>query len=462
MLEQVGAYVDAFYADLAGARCWVEGHDGGAPVQALQVRQEPRPLEDLLEVVRTGMDEQGLKPASAGHLAYIPGGGLFPSSLGDMIADVTNHYAGMFYPSPGAVRVENQMVRWMADLVGFPDTARGDLTSGGSVANLTGIVTAREARGVTSVKVPTAVIYRTEQVHHCVAKAIRIAGLSECVHRTVPMDARFRMDPDALHAQVEADRAAGLTPFLVVASAGTTDAGAVDPLESIADVCQAQDLWFHVDAAYGGFFVLTDMARDRLRGLDRADSVVLDPHKGLFLPYGSGAILVRDGEALRKAHSADANYLRDMMPDQDWFSPAHHSPELTRPFRGLRMWLPLHLFGVNAFRAALTEKLLLARYFHREVQRLPGLEVGPEPDLSVVTFRARGADQEEANRRNARLLRHLHQDGRVFLSSTTLDGALWIRLAVLCFRTHREHVDLALTMIEEGLEAQSGAAASSR
>lgn len=456
LASAVFQHTERFLEELPDARCYIGEHDRGAKVHAFEVTEQGNDIEALLTLLNEGVHHSGLNPASAGHVAYIPGGGLYPSSLGDMIAAVTNHYAGMFYPSPGAVRIENQMVRWMADLVGYPASSRGDLTSGGSVANLTAIFTAREARGLRARDVGKAVIYRTEQAHHCVAKAIRIAGLAECVQRTVPMDDRFRMDAGALEAQVARDREAGLRPFLVVASAGTTDTGAIDPLGAIADIAESTGMWFHVDAAYGGFFLLAAEVRDKLVELRRADSVVLDPHKGLFLPYGSGALLVRDGEALRDAHTAHGAYLRDMPADQDWFSPANHSPELTRPFRGLRMWLPLHLFGIAPFRAAVSEKIWLARYFHEEVAKVEGIEVGPEPDLSVVTFRARGDDPALDNELNNRLVADMHRDGRIFVSSTTIDGVLWIRLAALCFRTHKEHVDLLIEMIRDGLDRVSG------
>jgi aromatic-L-amino-acid decarboxylase len=303
--------------------------------------------------------------------------------------------------------------------------------------------------------IPDAVIYMTEQVHHCVSKAVRIAGLAEAHVREVPMDERFRMSPTGLSGLIEQDRAAGLRPFLVVASAGTTDTGAIDPLESIAAVARDGGLWLHVDAAYGGFFLLSELVRDRLVGLRHADSIVLDPHKGLFLPYGSGAVLVRDGAALHRTNRYAANYMQDAESARDESSPAERSPELTRPFRGLRMWFPLQLFGLAPFRAALDEKVLLARYFQGRLREIPDMEVGPDPQLSVTIFRYRpkGRDPNEVN---AELMRILHEDGRVFLSSTMIGGEFWIRLAVLHFRTHRTTIDRALEMISEGIRVLRG------
>lgn len=452
--EPVVRYAERFLERVDDAPAYREVAGAGRRVLELEIQEKGRPLEELLDVVESDVDGSGLSPASGGHLGYIPGGGLYPSSLGDYLADVTNRYSGLFFPSPGAVRMENQLVRWMARIIGYPESARGDLTSGGSIANLTAIVTAREAGGVRARDVERSAVYFTAQVHHCVAKALRIAGLGDAPVRTVPMDARFRMDAAELARLMAADRDAGVRPFLVVASAGTTDTGSVDPLGAIADAAAAEGAWLHVDAAYGGFFVLTDDTGDLLADLDRADSLVLDPHKGMFLPYGSGAVLVRDGAALQAAHHYRASYLRDVPEELDWFSPADHSPELTRPFRGLRMWLPLQLFGVAPFRAALAEKLWLARYFHERVQEIAGMEVGPEPALSVALYRyvPPGADSAAADAANRRLVRHVHEDGRVFLTSTEIDGRVWLRLAALAFRTHRRTVDLALEVLREGVE----------
>jgi len=449
--NQVVQYSEDFLEALPSAPGYVASDDNGAGITDLSIPAQGRPLDELLNVLAEHVDRPGINPASGAHLGYIPGGGLYPSALGDYLACVTNRYSGVFYGSPGAARMEHMLIQWLAELIGFPDTAGGDLTSGGSIANLTALVTAREAKGIMSVDVPKAVIYTTEQVHHCVGKALIISGLREAIVRRIPMDERYRMWPEALAQQIKQDRGAGLKPFLVIASAGTTDTGAVDPLDQIADVTEAEDLWFHVDGAYGGFFVMCPEAPQALRALSRADSVVLDPHKSLFLPYGSGALIVRDREKLYRAHRADANYMQDTLVVQDEYSPADHSPELTRPFRGLRMWLPLQLIGTEPFRAALSEKIWLARYFYLRVQEISHIVVGPEPDLSVVMFRSTPPDRD-SNEFNTALVQAIQKDGRVFLSSTTLDGVVWIRLAVLVFRSHRKVVDLTLEIVAEHME----------
>lgn len=339
--------------------------------------------------------------------------GLYASALADYVAAVTNPYSGLYFASPGAVRMERVLLGWMANFLGYPATAAGDLTSGGSIANLVGIVTAREAHALKAKDFGRAVVYLGEQSHHSIDKALRIAGLEESVKRFVPLDGRHRMRPEALEEAVESDTKAGLYPWLISATAGTTDTGAVDPLADLAEIAQHRGLWLHVDGAYGASFALTGQGKRALRGIERADSVVLDPHKGLFLPYGSGTVLVKEGRYLLDAHHYGASYLQDMdtLASGDEISPADLSPELTRPFRALRLWLPLKLAGVAPFRAALEEKLLLARHFHERMRFEEGFEVGPAPDLSIVTFRylpERG-DPNAFNRKLINAVPHIPQ-----------------------------------------------------
>jgi aromatic-L-amino-acid/L-tryptophan decarboxylase len=269
------------------------------------------------------------------------------------------------------------------------------------------------------------------------------------------------MDPAALDRMVAVDRADGRLPWVVAAAAGTIDTGAVDPVGAIAEVAERHGIWLHVDAAYGGFFLLTEAGRRLMAGIERADSVVLDPHKTLFVPFGSGMLLVRDGGLLAATHRYEASYLQDARKAQMELSPADLSPELSRPFRALRMWLPLMVHGVAPFRAALEEKHLLARYFHREAARR-GFWVGPEPELSVAVYRhvparLRGDDSPEAaaetDRVNERLVEAIRRDGRVFVSATRLEGRYTLRLAVVVFRTHRATIDRLLAVLDEQVQA---------
>ena len=411
-----------------------------------------RTPESVLDYLDRCVDRPGITTASPRFMGYVPGGGLFHSAIGDFLAAASNKYAGFAPAAPGAVRLENATTAWLAQAIGFPATAAGTLTSGGSMANLTAVVAAREARDDEG----GGAVYMTRFAHHCIDKALRIAGRARAPRRLIATDERHRMRADALAEALERDAAGGVRPWLVVASAGTVDTGAVDPLDDIAELCRRHGAWFHVDGAYGGLFMLCEEGRKALAGIERADTAALDPHKTLFLPYGTGAVVARDGRALLDAFSATADYIRPFSETDVGPSPGDLSPELTRHFRALRLWLPLQLAGVAAFRAAQSEKIGLARYFHSRLAAMAGWEVGAPPDLSIVAFRYRPA-AGDADAFNRRLLQRLQDEGRVFLSGTRIDGTDWLRCAILSFRTHLDHVDETIDVLGRlaaGLEAE--------
>src|SRR5438552_5503094 len=441
---------ERFLRKIGTLKAYTETEDKGIDLLGSPISEHGLPVERAIELLEQAVVRPGLNPASAGHLAYIPGGGLYHAALGDFLAAVSNRYAGIFFAGPGAVRMENMLVRWAADLLGYPAGAAGTIASGGSIATLTAIAAARDAHGLKGADYASAAVYLTAQAHHCIEKALHIAGVGEAQVRHVPMDGQFRMRPDALAEAVAADRRRGLRPWLILAAAGTTDTGAVDPLDEIASIAERERCWFHVDAAYGGFFLLTEHGRRMLKGIERSDSVVLDPHKGLFLPYGAGMVVVRDARPLVAAHDYAGSYMQDAVREPGEISPADVSPELSKHFRALRMWLPLILLGTKPFRAALDEKLLLARYFHEEIRAL-GFEVGPPPELSIVTYRwvPPGTSPRQVDRINQAIVDGVRRDGRVFLSSTMLDGRFTLRLAVLAFRTHRRTIDLAIRVLRD-------------
>ena len=413
------------------------------------ISDDPVSVDNVIQQIKEDIDEPGLNPASGRHLGYMPGGGVFPTALGDYIAAVSNKYAGMYYAGPGVVKLENTLIRWMCKIVGFPKSALGNLTSGGSVATLIAVATARDAKNITSKNVTKSVIYITEHTHHSVDKAIRIAGLSEVLMKYIPTDSNFRMNATILDNQVNEDKLTGLNPFLVISSAGTTNTGAIDPLEKISKIAKKNKMWHHTDAAYGGFFVLLDSQKNKFKGIEESDSVTIDPHKGLFLSYGIGAVLMKDVNALSKTHRYQANYMQDKVETVAEPSPADLSPELTKHFRGLRMWVPLRLLGLEPFKAALEEKILLTHYFYDEIQKL-GFEVGPFPELSVMIYRY-VPEKGDANSFNLNLIEEIKNDGRFFLSSTKINGTVWLRLAVLSFRTHLSTIKDALQILKESV-----------
>jgi len=297
------------------------------------------------------------------------------------------------------------------------------------------------------------VIYTSDQAHHSVLKAAKIAGVMPDRVRALPCDARYRLPVSTLADAIAADRRAGLLPFAVVSSAGTTNTGAVDPLSAITDLCAAEALWHHVDGAYGAFFNLCDEGRALLDGLDRADSLTLDPHKGMFLPYGTGALLVRDGAALRAAHEATADYLPAMPHPDDFYDPSQHGPDLSRGFPGLRVWLTVKLYGAAAYRAALAEKRALALDAHRRLAALPGLVIDAAPELSLFAFHVTwpGASPAEEDAATRQLMDRTTARGRVMVTGAVARGRYLGRVCVLSFRTHAEQIDWLVEDVEAAL-----------
>jgi glutamate/tyrosine decarboxylase-like PLP-dependent enzyme len=452
-LDAAGEHAADFLESLPGLPVYSPPGPRDDAMQAFAIGEGPDTMDNALGVVRDYVDGIGHNLGSSRFFGYIPSGGLYESALADYLAAVSNRYAGVGAAAPGATRMEHTLLKWLASVVGYPETAEGDLTSGGSMATLSAVIAAREAANLKSADFSSAVVYATPHTHHTFRKALRVAGLKECVVREVALDQGLRIDPADLRRHIETDRDSGLTPWLVAASAGTTDSGSVDRLEEIADIAQEFDVWMHVDAAYGGAFAVCEEGRRRLHGIERSDSLVLDPHKGLFIPCGLGVVLVREGEKLYDAYHARGTYMQDVAADTER-SPCDYSAELTRPSRALRLWLPLKLHGTGAFAAALEEKLLLARYFYDEVQKIKGVEVGPEPDLSVVTFRF-VPEKGDADEFNKSLVEAIAADGRVFLASTTIDGKFVIRMAILTYHSHLEDVDLALQVIRELIDVVS-------
>jgi aromatic-L-amino-acid decarboxylase len=368
---------------------------------------------------------------------------LYTAALAEFLAAGLNRYTGVAAAAPGMSAIEHGVVAWMTSLFDFGDHASGLMLSGGSLANFTAIVAARTWR--LGDDLTRGVLYLTPHTHHSVAKAARIAGFRNDQIRIVAIDADLRMDPAALTAAVDNDRKAGRQPFLVVGSAGTTDTGTIDPLLDIAEVCAANELWLHIDGAYGGFFQLTDRGRSRLVGIERADSISIDPHKGLSIPFGNGALLVRDESHLIDANQGRGAYLLAEDHHSGLRDIASLGPELSRPFRGLQVWLPLHLHGVAPFREALDQTLDLAEAAYERLVGIDGIETPWRPDLSVVAFRFHDDDQGRA------AMEAVNRDRVVHVSPTLVDDRFVLRFAILNRRTTIEHVDHAIDIIEKTL-----------
>lgn len=449
-MERIAQHIDSLPEQPAG----YDG--GGARLARSLVESLPETGTDFDELLRLIFDRatpKSFNTAGPGYLAYVPGGGVLHSAIADLISNSINRYVGVWLAAPGLVQLEANVIQWFCQIVGYPSGAGGVLTTGGSLANLIAIIAARRER------LPEdflrGVLYTSDQTHHSAQKAAVLAGFPPANVREVPSDASFRIDAVALLGAIAKDRDAGLTPFLVVANAGTTNTGAVDDLAAVADVAADAGVWLHADAAYGGFFMLTERGRQVMRGLDRADSISLDPHKSLFLPYGNGALLFRDPNVLRRAHSTYADYMPVMQDEHDLVDFTQLTPELSRDFRGLRAWLPIKMTGIAAFRRQLEEKLDLAEWAARELATIPNVEVVAEPQLSTVVFRYRrdGLSPDELNAINRRILGEINRRERVYLTPTTVGDRFVIRICILSFRTHLDRMEICLQDVREAVAA---------
>jgi len=401
-------------------------------------------IEAILEEFFNDIVPCSFNTAGPGHMAYIPGGGIIHSAIGDLIANAVNRYVGIWLGAPGMVQLETNVIRWFCDIMGLPKDALGILTTGGSMANFSAIIAARKEKLPENFLKGT--IYVSDQVHHSITKSAILAGFPEANVRAMPSDELGRIKLNDLEAGIDSDNQAGFQPFMVVGSAGTTNTGAVDDFQGLAKTAQEKNLWFHVDGAYGAFFMLTETGQKVMVGIEQSDSITLDPHKGLFLPYGTGALLVRDRETLRRSHSSHAEYLPDMQEDPDFVDYCELSPELTRDYRGFRIWLPIKLHGIQPFRDNLQEKIELTHWVTEELRKLENIEIISEPQLTVMAFRLKlpDMDAEALNQLNQDLLDRVLAKKNVILSGTMFHGIYVIRFCILSFRTHLDRVQQAL------------------
>ena len=408
----------------------------------------PQPLEDVLSRLERDVLPYRSRVDHPRFLAFVPGSGTWPGALADLVASACNVYAGSWMESAGPSQVELEVLGWFKDWVGYPPEAAGSLTSGGSAANMTALACAREAKA--GAMRDDLVLYVSDQAHSSVARAARILGFRPDQVRVLPSDATLRLAPETLAAAIEADLRAGRSPLAVSANAGATNTGAVDPLPELAEVCRRHGVWLHVDAAYGGFAVLSDRGRAELQGLELADSLTLDPHKWLYQPFECGCVLVREGHLLRSAFELTPDYLADARADLDETNLSDLGLQLTRTSRALKVWVSIQTFGLDAFRAAIDRSLELAEHAETRVRESDRLELVAPRSLGIVCLRRRFdvAGEGGHERRNAALAEELERTGVGLVSSTRLQGRFALRLCILNHTTAREDVDAVLDFLE--------------
>ena len=389
---------------------------------------------------------------------FVPGSATWPGVLADFLAAGHNVFQGTWLASSGPSEIELVVLDWFRTWLGMPAEAGGLFTSGGSVATLTAIAAARRLR--LGGHDPRAIVYRSAECHSSVERALLLLGFGDSQVRVVACDDRQRIRPDALAAAMDADTAAGRLPFLVIANAGATSTGAIDPIPELSRLCRDRGVWFHIDAAYGGFVILTERGRSWLAGIGEADSITLDPHKWLYQPFEAGCLMVRDARALAAAFHLSPDYLRDAaVADNGPDAPSEvnftdRGVQLTRSARALKIWLSIHYFGLDAFRRAIDRCLDLAVLAEDRIRGSATLELVTPATLGIVSFRRRVGepDAPDAEGRseavNAALVRGLARSGLGMISSTRVSGRYVLRICILNHRTRQEDVERVLDWLE--------------
>jgi len=388
------------------------------------------------------------------YFAFVPGPANFVGIAADMLVAAANVFAGTWLEGSGPGAIELQTISWLAQLAGMPPTAGGLFASGGSMANLTALHAARDCK-LSVADRQRAVIYCSDQTHSSIGRGLRILGFLPEQVCEIKTGEDFKIDLELLDTVIAADRAAGRLPFCLVSNAGTTNTGAVDPLDRLATVCERENLWHHVDGALGAGAILSERGRTTLRGLGRADSFSVDPHKWMFQPYACGCVVVRDKQKLKRAFSEVPDYLEDADASGEEINFWEYGPELTRPFRALKLWMSLEVFGADAFDAAIERGFELAELSERTVRGLPGWHVCSPASMGVVTFWYQPADMTdaEANRRNRYAARALTDSGFAAVLTTRLRGRIVVRMCTLNPRTTDDDIAETIARLDALIRA---------
>jgi glutamate/tyrosine decarboxylase-like PLP-dependent enzyme len=406
------------------------------------VPEKPRPADEIFRRLEQDVFPNVLNILHPRFFAFVPGPSNFVSVMADLLVSGFNVFNGSWLGGSAAAALELTVIDWLRQLCGFPQGAGGLFVSGGSMANLTALAVARHVK--LRDRTAGATVYYSDETHSSVPRALRVIGFLPEQMRRVPCDERFRLSMEELVRSVEQDLRNGLHPFCVIANAGTTSTGAVDPLRELAEFCRRQDMWLHVDGAYGAAAIICERGRRSLDGLHLADSLSLDPHKWLFQNLECGCFLVRDRALLKAAFQTPAAYLVDVHRNEAEINPCDYGIQLTRSFRALKLWMSFQYFGLEAFRRAIERGFALAELAERKLRTMPRWEVVTPADMAIVTFRRREAPEDWYERLHKAML----TDGFALLSGTVLNGRTALRLCCINPRTTQADIDQTLDWLD--------------
>lgn len=456
-IRQTGKLIIDFYQQNDESRVFA----GKTPEEVQELLNEPLPADpENIEALLGEVGEKVLSTitnnAGPHYYGYITGGGNQVAVLAEMIKASLNQNNLKWHSSPASTEIERLVMQWVAEFIGYPTTSAGVLLSGGSVANFNCLAVARKIKSPVNVSEEglygskPMTVYVSREGHSSFDKAMDMLGLGKNYLRKIPVDDDMRIDIDRLENKIRSDKNSGVHPICVIGVAGTTNTGAVDNLEQLAEVCERHDLWYHIDAAYGGPAAKVEGVSDMFRGIEKADSVVVNPHKWMYVPFEAGGVLVRDPDHLRATFSTIPDYLKSDRQDSGRTDLMEYNLPLTKEFKALKVWMTLKAYGAKRLRKEIAADIDKAKYLSQKVQERPDLELMAPVPLSIVCFRYNpgGLEEDKLDALNDRIIRDLEDDGRVFLTGTKIRGRTALRVCFINHRTTKEDVDYLVDVVE--------------
>lgn len=457
-IEQTGALVSE-YLDNVGRK---QVFQGVSPRQVWErfdksLPEDPTPVPEVLEDVKNHIFSTVTNSAGPRYFGYITGGGNQAAVLAETIKAALNQNNLKWHSSPVSTELERLTMRWVAEFIGYSSDSAGVLLSGGSVANHNAVAVARTIKAPVNIaeeglyNAPPMTFYVSREGHSSFDKAVDMLGIGKKYLRKLPVCKDLTVDTAAMEAAIQDDKKKGLHPVCAIGVAGTTNNGAVDDLATIADICQKHNLWYHVDAAYGGPAAAVESVSALFKGMEKADSVVINPHKWLYVPFEAGGLLVKNPEHLRRTFSTIPDYLKSDANESNRTDLMEYNLPLTKEFKALKVWMTLKTYGAKQIRKTIHSDIEKATYLKKRVENAPNLELMAPVPLSIVCFRYNPSRRTntQLDELNDRLAESVEKDGRIFLTGTKIEGQTALRVCFINHRTRRDDIDVLVKVVQE-------------